>query len=60
MKKFVHSKAITEDLSDTFLVIEAQCNSSQSGQEEKVKAMYILIDKTSGLPYGAYCTCTVG
>ncbi|XP_035670017.1 uncharacterized protein LOC118411645 isoform X2 [Branchiostoma floridae] len=60
MKDFVHSIKINLDPSETFIAIEAQCNSSQSGATENVKALYIILDKITGQPYGAYCTCTVG
>ena len=60
MKEFVHSIRIHCQPSETFIAIEAQCNSSQSAATENVKALYIIIDKITAEPYGAYCTCTVG
>ncbi|XP_078660783.1 uncharacterized protein LOC144905166 [Branchiostoma floridae x Branchiostoma belcheri] len=60
MKDFVHSIKINVNPSDTFIAVQAQCNSSQSGASERVKALYIILDKITGQPYGAYCTCAVG
>ncbi|KAM9332967.1 uncharacterized protein KZ484_018083 [Pholidichthys leucotaenia] len=60
MMSFIHSMRIDTDTSETFVAIEAQCLSSQSGAADNVKAMYIILDKITGQPYGAYCTCTVG
>jgi len=40
-------------------IIAAKCNPSQSTADE-VKVIHIVIDKITGDPCCAYCTCTVG
>ena len=36
------------------------CNPSQSTSPDKVKVLFVVIDKISGVPHGGLCTCTVG
>lgn len=53
-----HPKVNPPDI-HVFMAVEAQCNSSESGATENIKAVYSIIDKISGQPCGAQCTCTV-
>lgn len=61
LQKFVHSVQINGlNMSSFFSVIRARCNPSQSTDKDEVKLVHVLLDKSSGQPYGGYCTCTVG
>ncbi|WAQ94193.1 hypothetical protein MAR_006664 [Mya arenaria] len=46
--------------SETFSVLRALCNPSQSTNADVVKVVFVIVDKISGVPYGGFCTCTVG
>lgn len=61
LKQSVHSVRYYKNLpSDTFGVISARCNPSQGTNPDEIKVLHIIIDKITGEPYSAYCTCTVG
>lgn len=59
MQPFVHSVMMLT-ICPQFCTVRARCNPSQSTKEEDVKVMFVVLDKTSGQPCIAYCTCTVG
>lgn len=46
--------------SETFCLVKAQCIPSQSTESRRVKWLHVILDKTIGEPYGAFCSCTVG
>ncbi|XP_060569587.1 uncharacterized protein LOC132728003 isoform X1 [Ruditapes philippinarum] len=61
LRSSVHTVRYCENVgSDTFGIISARCNSSQSSNQDDVKVLYIVIDKITGDPYSGFCTCTVG
>ncbi|XP_069102920.1 uncharacterized protein [Argopecten irradians] len=61
LKQFVHSvKYYDNPDSETFSIVCARCNPSQSTNSDDVKVVFVFIDKLSGVPYGGFCTCTVG
>lgn len=61
LRSSVHSVKYCENVaSDTFGILSARCNSSQSANPDEVKVLYIVIDKITGDPYSGFCTCTVG
>lgn len=48
------------EYSNTFCAIKAQCLPSQSTENRRVKWLHVILDKSTGEPYGAFCVCTVG
>ncbi|XP_053391619.1 uncharacterized protein LOC123552538 [Mercenaria mercenaria] len=61
LQQFVHSVLFNDNnSSETFLLIRAQCNPSQSTNPDEVKVVFVIIDRYLGEPYGGFCTCTVG
>ncbi len=48
------------DFSPTYCALRGQCLPSFSTSDEEVKAIYVILDKITGEPYGGYCTCTAG
>ncbi|XP_060592462.1 uncharacterized protein LOC132747159 [Ruditapes philippinarum] len=61
LQQFVHSITYNDESgSDNFTIIKAQCNPSQSTNQDEIKLVYVVIDKYLGEPYGGFCTCTVG
>jgi hypothetical protein len=59
LKQFVNTVQ-TCTWSSLFCIIRARCLPSQSTNSDDVKLMHVIIDKSTGQPYGGYCTCTVG
>jgi hypothetical protein len=59
-KSSVHSIRHNELPSSSFCIIRAMCNPSQSTSCDDVKLIHIILDKNTGSPLGAYCTCTIG
>ena len=60
LKSSVHSLQFNEMKSLSACVIRALCDPSQSTDKDDVKMVHVILDKSSGEPYGGYCTCTVG
>ena len=61
LKSGVHSMRYYENMdSETFCIITSRVNPSQSTSPEEVKVVFAIIDKITGMPYGGFCTCTVG
>lgn len=60
MKSSVHSLQYNDLPSSSLCIVRAMCNPSQSTSNDDVKLVFIVLDKSSGRPCGAYCTCTVG
>ena len=58
LKEGVHSVRIAQY--ESFLIVKARCNPSQSTNADDVKCLYTVIDRNTGTPYGGYCTCTAG
>ena len=56
--KNVHSVCIHK--TTTFCLVKAQCLLSQSSENKRMKWLFVVLDKMTGEPYGAFCTCTVG
>ena len=45
--------------SETFCILSARCNPSQSTSPDEVKILFVVIDKITGVPYGGLCTSGV-
>ena len=61
LKSNVHSiRFFPNSDSETFSILSAKCNPSQSTSPDEVKVLFVVIDKITGVPYGGLCTCTVG
>ena len=61
LKQFVHSvKSYECPEMETFCLISVLCNPSHSTNAEEVKVVFAVLDKITGVPYGGFCTCTVG
>lgn len=60
LKDFIHSVYFNSLPSSSLCVIRAMCNPSQSTNKDDVKLVHVILDKSTGKPYGGYCTCTIG
>lgn len=60
LRQFVHSVFYCDTFSESFSVVRALCNPSQSTNLDEVKLVFVIVEKYLGEPFGGFCTCTVG